>query len=411
MSATFATATHTGLVRRGNEDACFARPPVFAVADGMGGALAGEVASRMAVEALERFAPGGDGMASGLASLVEEVNADILARAQSDTRRAGMGTTLTAAVLTDGAVDLVHVGDSRAYLWRQGELRQLTDDHSLVGEMIRRGELSPAAARSHPQRSIITRALGAEEKVELDRESVATEPGDLLLLCSDGLYAMVPDAAIAAILAAGDDLAQTAGALIEAANAGGGADNITVVLVSPDGSRPAGGQGGPPPAVTAGSGEPGGTAAPDTGGHGEEGAAAQVPDSASGRRPLWKSGRLWLAAALLLLAATVAATWYMTRQVYYLDFSGDRLAIYQGVPVELGPVSLSGLYRESGVTRDELMPYELERISRHELKSLQEAEMMLDNYIEQYGQDEPERPPAGGRDGAGARTTTVGVTV
>ncbi|MEK6536898.1 MAG: protein phosphatase 2C domain-containing protein, partial [Actinomycetota bacterium] len=156
MPATFSTVTHTGLVRKSNEDALFARPPVFAVADGMGGAQAGEVASGMATKAFEWFVPQTKSPEDELTRLIKRINTNIYELAATESSRAGMGTTLTAAVVSSGNVILAHVGDSRAYLWRAGSLTQLTEDHSLVGEMVRSGQISSADAEEHPQRSIIT---------------------------------------------------------------------------------------------------------------------------------------------------------------------------------------------------------------------------------------------------------------
>jgi protein phosphatase len=401
MPVTFATATHTGLVRQGNEDSFFARPPVFAVADGMGGAQAGEVASGMVTSALEGFDSTGSDPADDLAQLVKTVNAGIFQQAVHDTHKAGMGTTLTAAVATEGSVDFVHVGDSRAYLWRSGELKQLTEDHSLVGEMLRQGKISTDEAKIHPQRSIITRALGVEGTVELDRIDLELAPGDLVLLCSDGLYSMVSDSDIASMLEGAVELSATAGSLVEAANSAGGADNITVVLFSPDGSLPTGASGAPPH-VTGNT--PGGEPAGDTGGNGEQ------QDTGGNRTssPWWRRWQLWATAIIVLLVAVLSATWYMTRQIYYLDTNGGQLAIYQGVPLDIGPLSLSGVYRESNISFEELVPFEQERISRRELKSLEEAETILENYIELYGDENSgaagqESP---GTDSAGSGTTT-----
>jgi protein phosphatase len=223
--------TDTGRQRRANEDAYFARSPLFAVADGMGGAQAGEVASRMAVAALEPGLPDGPGAAEQrLAALVQEANAQIHALSQSDEGAAGMGTTLTAAYVDGERLALAHVGDSRAYRLRDGELELLSSDHSLVEELVRRGELTHEEADRHPQRSIITRALGPEDDVEVDHESWPAQAGDVYLLCSDGLTAMVAEARVAEIMRAALSLPNAARALVDEANAAGGKDNITVVL-------------------------------------------------------------------------------------------------------------------------------------------------------------------------------------
>ncbi|MEW6020461.1 MAG: Stp1/IreP family PP2C-type Ser/Thr phosphatase, partial [Pseudomonadota bacterium] len=238
MPITFATATHTGLVRRGNEDAFFARPPVFAVADGMGGAQAGEVASAMAVGCFQYFLPQTAEPDKELASLIARANQEIFGFASSGSGREGMGTTITAAVISGGRVALGHVGDSRAWLLRDGGLTRLTEDHSLVAEMVREGQLSEAEAAGHPQRSVITRALGVDADVQVDTDLVDWRPGDVFLLASDGLHGLVPEERIREILAGSDSLGRAARELVEAANAGGGNDNITVVLFNPDGSVP-----------------------------------------------------------------------------------------------------------------------------------------------------------------------------
>ena len=219
--------TDVGRLRQSNEDALLLSEPVFAVADGMGGARAGEVASAMAVAALHGFA-GGE---QQLAEAIEDVNREIHRSARADPALHGMGTTVTAAMVDGDTLVLAHVGDSRAYLLRAGHLRQLTDDHSLVGELIRRGALTPEEALRHPQRSVITRALGAEDGVDVDVLRYPLEDGDLLMLCSDGLTGMVSDAELTRILRAGGDLDGLARACVEAANRAGGEDNITVVLV------------------------------------------------------------------------------------------------------------------------------------------------------------------------------------
>ena len=221
----------TGRARRANEDAFYAHAPVFAVADGMGGAQAGEVASRTVVDRLRRGLPDGGSPEERLALLAEEANDLIHRKAAEDEQRAGMGTTLTAAYVDEDAVSFGHVGDSRAYLFRDDKLQQLTNDHSLVGEMVRRGKLTAEQAEEHPQRSIITRALGPEPVVEVDHMTTFARDGDVFLLCSDGLTSMIGDDAIEAILRAGPDLATAGHALIDAANTAGGRDNITVILL------------------------------------------------------------------------------------------------------------------------------------------------------------------------------------
>jgi protein phosphatase len=222
--------TDTGRQRRENEDSAFARAPVFVVADGMGGAQAGEVASQIAIETFEPALGDSGTPEERLAGRVREANRRIYDRSRTELGREGMGTTLTAAYLDDGSVAIAHVGDSRAYLFRDGELTRLTQDHSLVDELVRRGKLTEEQAAEHPQRSIITRALGPEPDVEVDTWTYPVRPGDVLLLCSDGLTSMVSDERIAEVLAAAQTLDEAGQGLIDEANAAGGRDNITVVL-------------------------------------------------------------------------------------------------------------------------------------------------------------------------------------
>ena len=184
----------TGRQRTANEDSLFARAPVFAVADGMGGAQAGEVASRIAAESFEPAVRDQGSPEAFLKSIAEDANREIHSLAQEDSSRQGMGTTLTAAIVEGDEVSFAHVGDSRGYIWRDGELKLLTSDHSLVEELRRQGRLTEAQAQEHPQRSIITRALGPEAEVEIDTLTFSARPGDVFVLCSDGLTTMIKDA-------------------------------------------------------------------------------------------------------------------------------------------------------------------------------------------------------------------------
>jgi PPM family protein phosphatase len=224
--------TDTGRKRRRNEDAFVCDPPLFAIADGMGGAQAGELASRLAAAAIEEAASAVSDK-EGVVGVVRTANARIFQRSLQDPGVAGMGTTATVALVDEraGTLSVAHVGDSRAYRFHDGSLEQLTTDHSLVGELVRSGRLTEDEAAVHPHRSVITRALGTEAEVEVDTLTVDLQPGDLVLLCSDGLSAMVRDDEIARLLGAADgDPHRAAEALIGAANAAGGEDNVTVVL-------------------------------------------------------------------------------------------------------------------------------------------------------------------------------------
>jgi PPM family protein phosphatase len=219
-----------GRQRQGNEDNYFVRAPLFVVADGMGGAQAGEVASEMAVKCFEKGLPDGVTPGDALADVIESANRAIHARSRSEAEHAGMGTTLTAAYVGENDVTVAHVGDSRAYLLRGGELIRLTRDHSLVGELVARGKLTEEQAEAHPQRSVITRALGPEPNVQVDVETFPARGGDLFMINSDGLTGMVPEARVKPILEGASSLEQAGRELIAAANDAGGRDNITVLL-------------------------------------------------------------------------------------------------------------------------------------------------------------------------------------
>jgi serine/threonine protein phosphatase PrpC len=225
------SGTDTGLQRRANEDSLLVRSPLFVVADGMGGAQAGEVASSVAVDTFRAGLEDASDPARSLVVQVEQANSRINELSHSNAEHAGMGTTITAVYVGEQDVAIAHVGDSRAYCLRDGELLRLTDDHSLVDELIRQGKLTPEEAEEHPQRSVITRALGPEATVEVDVRSFRGRPGDIYLLCSDGLTTMVGEAELLRLLASRECLADAGEALIAAANGAGGKDNITVVLL------------------------------------------------------------------------------------------------------------------------------------------------------------------------------------
>jgi PPM family protein phosphatase len=226
----YARASDTGRKRRRNEDSYVVAPPMFAVADGMGGAQAGEVASKLAAAALEETDPATLSGPERLISLIQEANRRVYERSSSDPSTSGMGTTMTVAVVEDAGVTIGHVGDSRAYLVRDGKLEQLTEDHSLVNELLKSGKLSPQEAELHPQRSVITRAVGTDPDVDVDAFVVDATEGDIFLLCSDGLTDMVGDDDILdTVERHREDLDRVTKALVSAANRGGGEDNITVI--------------------------------------------------------------------------------------------------------------------------------------------------------------------------------------
>jgi serine/threonine protein phosphatase PrpC len=332
--------TDTGRQRQANEDSYFARAPLFAVADGMGGAQAGEVASRIAARAFERKRTlSVEEPAEGqLEQIAQRANREIHKLAQEDSSRAGMGTTLTAALLRDDEVALGHVGDSRAYLLRDARLKRLTKDHSLVEELRRQGRLTEEQAEEHPQRSIITRALGPEPSVNVDTMTFPARDGDVFLLCSDGLTTMVPDEQIQEILVNSRNLRTAVNKLVDAANQGGGRDNITAVAFRVAEAD----------AVEA---EEGATlmsrTAEQAGMTGERMRAATDRLRGQGRIPTPSRRRRalkWVAAVAVVAAVVVGAVLFV-RSIYFLgtDDQGN-VAVYRGLPYEL-PLGVN-LYSE-----------------------------------------------------------------
>ena len=226
----YAVASDTGRKRRRNEDNYVVAPPLFAVADGMGGAQAGEVASQLAASALEAAESGRLDGTERIDALIQEANRRIYDRASTDPTASGMGTTMTVALVEGMTVAIGHVGDSRAYLVRGEQMEQLTEDHSLVNELVKSGKLSEEEAHAHPQRSVITRAVGTDPDVDVDGFTIEAEEGDIVLICSDGLSDMVEDEEILELVHQNrDDLDRAVKSLVQAANRGGGEDNITAV--------------------------------------------------------------------------------------------------------------------------------------------------------------------------------------
>ncbi|HTR89385.1 MAG TPA: Stp1/IreP family PP2C-type Ser/Thr phosphatase [Solirubrobacteraceae bacterium] len=398
----------TGLQRRANEDSLLARAPLFVVADGMGGAQAGEVASRIAVQS---FAEGLDDTTepeSDLAARALAANARIHELSHSNAEQAGMGTTLTAAYVAAQELAIAHVGDSRAYCLRDGVLRRLTEDHSLVDELVRQGKISAAEALDHPQRSVITRALGPEPAVEIDTLSFQTRSGDVYLLCSDGLTTMVPEERIAELLTAHPSLREAGEALIAAANQAGGRDNITVVLFRLEdpraGAQPAGVSTVPaPPAAAAeaptGEAPPFAEASERAPLHSASAAsvtalATPQPASVRRRRPRLpgsgedapaarKRARIRharMAAVALVVFAMFAAGAYVALQSIYFVGTNSRglITLYQGVPYQLPfGIKLYNAGYVSGVTAASLPPPRRRTVLDHTLRSENDAEALV----------------------------------
>jgi len=381
-----------GQARRGNEDAYFVQPPLFVVADGMGGAQAGEVASGIAVDVFSKGLPdGGDGPEYRLAELVHAANRQIHERSRSAAEQAGMGTTLTAAYVDVDGVAIAHVGDSRAYRWRDGALERLTDDHSLVEELIRQGKLTAEEAEEHPQRSIITRALGPEPEVEVDTRTAPARDGDLFLLCSDGLTGMIGEGGVAEVLAQGGSLREMVRRLIQAANEAGGRDNITVVLFRVEEVE---GAPAAPAAVSATSAtEQHTTVSQDVLSTDEvraavaDAEAARVqPRTARPRTPSAPSSpprkrRDWgkrLTVSLVLgaiLAAIVIGVIAGINSVYFVGTDDEgRVALFRGVPYELPlGVDLYSVQYRSGIPAASLTPERRNALLDHKLRSRSDA--------------------------------------
>jgi protein phosphatase len=390
VASDYAQRSDTGRERRANEDSSLARPPLFVVADGMGGAQAGEVASRIAVESLAPGLPDGGSPEERLAELVSEANRRIHELSRADRARAGMGTTLTAAYVGEDALTVAHVGDSRAYLWRDGELTRLTRDHSLVDELVRRGKLTEEEAAEHPQRSIITRALGPEAAVEIDTRTHQLKAGDVILLCSDGLTSMIGEGELAATLASADRLDAAADALVHQANAAGGRDNITVVLFRIEdvaaGSPPAAedqptevGQAVPAAGAAA---EPAAPPAPAERRSPAPLAATQgrTAAGAGGTRRGPRRGVVAAIATLVVLALVLAGGWIASRSVFFLATDSHGLVtVYRGLPWDLpAGIHLYESYYVSGVPAADLSAARRKDLLDHRLRSQHDATNLVD---------------------------------
>jgi PPM family protein phosphatase len=407
--------TDTGRQRRANEDSLLARSPLFVVADGMGGAQAGEVASKLAIET---FAQGlGDTSApeSDLAARARAANARIYELSHEDVEHAGMGTTLTAVYVAAEEVAIAHVGDSRAYRLRDGALERLTDDHSLVDELLRQGKITPAEAVDHPQRSVITRALGPEPAVEIDTRSYAARAGDVYLLCSDGLTTMLPEPRVGEILRAHQRLRAAGEALVGAANEAGGRDNITVVLFRLEDPAAAASAPDPateertiaPAAALAGSPSAGAAAEPSSTALAEPAASARPAQATEASRPPAvapvraraprtparprerREGRVrrrlrratGVAIALAVVGVLAASAYLTLESVYFIGTNSRGLVtLYRGVPYEL-PAGIKLYVTEyvTGVGASTLAPARRRTLLDHTLRSEGDAASLLRN--------------------------------
>jgi protein phosphatase len=381
--------TDTGRQRSENEDSLFVRAPIFVVADGMGGAQAGEVASKAAADAFDRDLPEGPPEAF-LRETIEAANRRIHDLARTDASRTGMGTTITAAIVDaqKEEVGIGHVGDSRAYRLRRGRLEQLTRDHSLVEEMRRKGQITDAQAEDHPQRSIITRALGPEPDVEVDLQTVPAAPGDVFLLCSDGLTTMVSEERIAAILSEAGSMREAVRALVDEANAAGGRDNITALAfrlgdaAAPLGERPE------EATLVGAAAEEAGLTATEVRRRAAAAAAQERRDRLAAKSP--RRG-LRTAAKILALVAVLGAiafgAWYGNRQVWFLGTDdGGRVSLYRGLPYEL-PFGVD-LYAEryaSPVQTTALSGKRREAVTGHDVRSREDAVSLIEDIERSQG--------------------------
>jgi PPM family protein phosphatase len=385
-------ATDAGKVRANNEDALLVGEgrdeTLFVVADGIGGFEAGEVASRIAVDVLRELEPG-----ASFEAAIREANRRILAVGRGDERLSGMGTTIVATrfggTREEPVAEIAHVGDSRAYLLRGGSLRPLTEDHSLVAELVRSGDLTRDQAAEHPQKNLITRALGAEEEVEVDTVVLPVEAGDRLLLCSDGLTDMVPEANIGEILAGSPgNPEKPARTLVSAALDAGGSDNVTVVLVDVKQEAPReersgdthempaiarSGDGGEAPARPPAQRPPREQPQPSVGRRGPRRPKAAV-------RKRKRVGLGWfvrgLAAVLVvIIALTPAYLWGSSR--YFLGLDGGEVVAYRGIPYAPLGVELNEEWRRTGVEGSEVKTPYRGPIEDHKLYTEGEIERVV----------------------------------
>jgi PPM family protein phosphatase len=354
MRTRVGATTDIGQVREGNEDAILIKDPLYAVADGMGGHRGGEVASNLALQTVEQMFAQRQGT---LTEQVERANRAVFERSQSDRDVSGMGTTLTAALIEGGAVRLAHVGDSRAYLFRGGKLKLLTEDHTLVHRMVVEGEITETEAENHPHRSVLTRALGVEGDVRVDETKVEVREGDRLLLCTDGLTGMLSEEEIESILRDVRDPQEAVDRLVREANRAGGIDNITAVIIDftedgrvdgtgtkevaqprpPTTQHPTPTMAPPPP--------PGGDVTtwsrPTT--------TRRQPAPTAARSPTAR--KLVVAIGIVVAIAIVGVVGvrlYLDSQ-WFVGVSNGRVAIFRGVPAEVAGLDMNSVVVETSI--------------------------------------------------------------
>lgn len=357
----FGSRTDIGSVREQNEDSLVVAPPLFVVADGMGGHAAGEVASEIAVNTIAECAPE-QADAEKLGEAVEIANREIINAALTGQGREGMGTTCTAAMLEDNHLVIAQVGDSRAYLLHKGELTQITRDHSLMADMIEAGQITPEEARYHPNRSVITRALGNDVDMLPDLYEIDVEDGDRLLLCSDGLTSMLQDKSIQEVMNRIADPQKCATALVTEAIAAGGLDNVTVIVANVEGA------------------------------------------GAKRHHRLARKTRIMVGIILALLVVAIGlSAWggytYLHNTAYIGQSEDGYVEVYRGVPGDIFGFSYSELVETTDIPVEKLNPTAAERISKNmRVSSLDEALQLVESYREQLKEDakaKSESPTAG----------------
>ncbi len=364
-----AGTSDVGRVREGNEDAYLVADSVVAVADGMGGHLAGEVASSTALEPLREldgrvFPDSADALAA-LRDAVVSANSSVVQMATDEPSYRGMGTTLTAALLEGRRLHVAHVGDSRAYLLRDGHFSQLTDDHTFVQHLIDEGQITEEEAANHPQRSMITRAIGVSVDIDVDAMTLDLQPDDVVLLCSDGLTGVVSDADIAQTLAADGDLDKVLTRLVEMANEAGGPDNITAVILRFEDPNAEASAGAGPVAIRTRDDRDGEDWANRLGSFGSIGSGGSpFPSKATSDRddPSRFAGLVLRSLAavvgiVLLTGGLYAGGRFLLAQSYYISLDDDQVVIFQGIDAELGPISLSWVSERSELTVEDVAPY------------------------------------------------------
>ncbi len=348
--AFFGSRTEVGHVREHNEDSLVAVPPLFAVADGMGGHEAGEVASEIAINTITELAPT-CADADALARAVVAANLNVIKAPAKGIGREGMGTTLTAAILEGERLIIAQVGDSRAYLLHQGKLQQLTRDHSLMADMIEAGQLTEAEARVHPNRSVITRAIGSDPHMQPDIYELNVETGDRILLCSDGICTMIEDPQIESIMAHTHSAQECADKLVAAALQAGGYDNATAVVIDVEGFR-------------------------------------EVRQRKAARKSKALYTFLILAVIAIFALAGFTGYQYVNNSAYLVNQDG-KVAVYRGLQDELLGMPLSSLDRVTDVDVDKLTPSVAARINDGiSVGSMEEANELISSYEEDIARQE-----------------------